>query len=542
MLIIPIGHEHDTVRRLPWITFTLMAICVIAQIFITSDVNKKTDELMEVAEEFFTYYLEHPYLELSPETREMIFGEDVDENAQQLFDMYRQGLPRSSPYLREEEQAHLDELAQRFMTLSQDFPYRKWGYIPTEKSTSGLVTYMFVHGGLLHLLGNLLLLYLMGPFIEDKWGRPLFLAFYLIAGIFSALMYGVHYPNFSGPLIGASGAIAGIMGAFLIKYWNTKINFFYWFFLFFRGTFQAPAFVMLPLWFVFEILNARAVDAISPQSGGGGVAHWAHVWGFVFGLVVALGIKSLKIEEKYLHPKIEAKVVSDEERIFEEVGKAIQKNNVGRKDEAYAILHGLAEKHPLNRDIIEVLWQVGAGMSKAEEAAGYYINLLKSEIRREQLDMALKHYRDIKEKYSENFLDPNYVQDLAAYAISSQDFDLAKELVSNVIEEFRPDSSSVVLQKFADIALKIDPIIAGKIIELCLQHPEIPPTKKELLKNALADLQAKQPSVFPEEKRLADTKDEQVVFQVQRDETEPMSEETPEIETIPLKTDDDDQN
>jgi len=540
MLVIPIGHEQETVRRLPWITFTLMALCVVVQVFITTEVNKKTDLLMESAEEFFTYYVEHPYLELDPETMKMMFGDEFDQNTQQLFDVYRYGQSRSSPSQRAEEQEQLDQLAQEFLALSQDFPYRKWGYIPAEKSISGLVSYMFIHGGLLHLLGNLLLLYLTGPFIEDRWGRPLFLAFYLIAGIFSALMYGIHYPHLSGPLIGASGAIAGVMGAFLIKFWNTKINFFYWFFLFFRGTFQAPAFIMLPLWFGFEILNARVIDALNPQ-GGGGVAHWAHVWGFAFGLAVAFGIKSLKIEEKHIHPKIEAKIVNEEEKIFESVSHAIHKNNLGRKEEAYDQLLELAGQHPTNRDVIEVLWQVGVGIEKTEEAAGYYVHLVKSEIRRDQLDMALKHFKEIKEKHPVNFLDSNYVQVLAAYSASSGDQESAKELISGAVADFTSDTSPVMLQKYADLALKLESEIAEKVIDLCLQNPEISPTKKELLKGALANLQTKQPSWKSDREGVPGEQSEQIVFQ-QASEPEPMPEEVPKARPIPITTDEEEKD
>ena len=149
---------------------------------------------------------------------------------------------------------------------------------------STLITYQFLHGGFLHLFGNLFFLFLAGPFIEDVWGRPVFAAFYLTAGALSALMFALRYPELDEPLIGASGAVAGVMGAFLVRYWKTRIRFLYFFIPFRPGTFTAPAWLMLPLWFARELVFAQAWDVASPGTGGGGVAHWAHVWGFAFGL------------------------------------------------------------------------------------------------------------------------------------------------------------------------------------------------------------------------------------------------------------------
>ena len=127
---------------------------------------------------------------------------------------------------------------------------------------------MFLHGGWLHLFGNLLLLFLTGPFIEDRWGRPAFLAFYLAAGLAAAGLFVARFPELSLPLIGASGAIAGCMGAFLVRFFRTRMQYFYWFGIF-VGTFSAPAWLMLPLWFGNELLMARVSEAVAPLGGSG---------------------------------------------------------------------------------------------------------------------------------------------------------------------------------------------------------------------------------------------------------------------------------
>ena len=367
MFLIPIGHEQETVRRLPWITFGILALCFALHIFVSMGVKDATTQVGETARELINYYISHPYLEFDPETTKALFSGVEDENMEQILGYYQQSVSRPRLSIREKEKEEFKRLSQNFISALNDFPYRKWGFIPADKTVTALITYMFIHGGWLHLLGNLLFLYLTGPFIEDLWGKPLFASFYLVAGMVSALLYAQHYPNFNGPLIGASGAIAGVMGAFLIKYWKIKIRFFYFIFPIFRGTFSAPAWLMLPLWVVLELFNAKIIDSFNTGGGGGGVAHWAHIWGFVVGMVVALGITRFKVEEKHIKPKIDAKILARGGG-FDVVAQAIRVKNLGMVKDAHTMLLDEAIKNPGQKEVIETLWEFGHELEDSEDS------------------------------------------------------------------------------------------------------------------------------------------------------------------------------
>ncbi len=488
-LIIPVGHESNEVRRLPWITFGIMALCLVVHVFLSVDMGSKEKHLGSSAEEFVTYYFTHPYLELNPEIKKLLFSGRDEERLEAMLAAYRQMVPRPDRYTVAAEQEELDRLATALLASLDDVPYRKWGYIPADRSLLTLLTYMFIHGGWLHLLGNLLLLYMTGPFIEDLWGRPIYAAFYLTMGALSALMYASHYPDFTGPLIGASGAIAGVMGAFLINFYKTKINFFYWIGFFFRGTFEAPAFVMLPLWVLLEFFNASVIDSIQAEGGGGGgVAHWAHVWGFVFGVLVALGMKHLKIEEKYIHPKIESKIQKGEGAV-DVVITAMHKKNMGRIDEAYDLLLEEARKNPMRKDVVDALWDVGIEMGNGEEAATFFVKLIENDVRHDQMDVALKRFNDLKSKFPQASINANYKFAMLKYLTDMKDMEEAQKMAAELLEEVSSHSSSVMLLQFADLAKKLNPSIATKIIQLCLDHPEVTMDQKEILKNDLRDLE-----------------------------------------------------
>ena len=145
-----------------------------------------------------------------------------------------------------------------------------------------LVTSMFLHGGWFHLIGNMLFLWVFGNNIEDALGRGRFLFFYLCCGVVAALTqafssYGSHVP-----MVGASGAIAGVLGAYLLLYPSANVHVFVWILIFFRMV-NIPAWILLGLWFAMQLLSGLA-----RPSGTPGVAFWAHVGGFVSGIVLVM--------------------------------------------------------------------------------------------------------------------------------------------------------------------------------------------------------------------------------------------------------------
>lgn len=481
-MIIPIGHESNSVRRLPWVTFAVMAACLVIHIFVYVQVKKASREFEKTALEYIEYYIQHPYLELDPEIKEQMFGKD-NVQIDQLLELYRS--QASANRARQvEEQEELNQLAEKLQNSMEKIPYRKWGFIPAQMSFLGLLTYMFIHSGWLHLLGNLFFLYLTGPFIEDVWGRMIYSIFYLSAGFVAALMFAWHYPSFSGPLVGASGAIAGVMGAFLVRYWNTRIEFFYFFLIFVRGTFKAPAWLMLPLWFLLELFNARIMDSISPDGSGGGVAHWAHVWGFVFGAGCALLIKYFKIEEKFVNPRIESQIKFTDEG-FLALENALKKRRLGDNEEAYSILKEGIQKKPGDSDLIECFWDLGVEMGNTLEPAKYLTLMIEREIRREQMDSAFEHFKKLRYELPAAAINLSCKIMLLQYLIEKRDLENIRELSREVLAEIDVNTSPGLLLKLAEQAVEFDQATAAMILELCLLHPEIPPEQKEDIKQKL---------------------------------------------------------
>lgn len=164
--------------------------------------------------------------------------------------------------------------------------FYSWGMVPAHISNGQdyytLVTSQFLHGGIMHIGGNMLFLWIFGDNMEDEMGHFGFLLFYLASGVAAALAQWIVEPSSTVVTIGASGAIAGVMGGYLLLFPKAKVDILLILIVFFR-IIPIPAWLMLGLWFLLQVGNGVASD---PDLGG--VAYWAHAGGFVVGLLLTI--------------------------------------------------------------------------------------------------------------------------------------------------------------------------------------------------------------------------------------------------------------
>lgn len=147
-----------------------------------------------------------------------------------------------------------------------------------------LLTYMFLHAGWLHFISNMAFVWVFADNVEDAFGHFGFLLFYLFCGIAAALIHTIAEPQSQSPLIGASGAISGVMAAYLVLYPNTRV----WVLLFLKLPLPIPAFFALIGWFGFQVFNS-----FMEQNGTTIVAWWAHIGGFLVGGIITLALRGI---------------------------------------------------------------------------------------------------------------------------------------------------------------------------------------------------------------------------------------------------------
>lgn len=187
-------------------------------------------------------------------------------------------------------------LFQLFLSSTEDSLAIKliytFGFTPNKFNIFSIFTSLFLHGGFSHFIGNMWFLYIFGDNVESILGHLKYFIFYLSSGLFAALLQYLITPHSSIPMIGASGAIAGILGAYLISFPKAQVHVFVMLFVFFT-TLIVPAKIVLGIWFLVQLSEGFSEFGVISK---GGVAWFAHIGGFLSGIVLVKKFQNFKIE------------------------------------------------------------------------------------------------------------------------------------------------------------------------------------------------------------------------------------------------------
>ena len=296
-MLIPLRHENMQGRRWPVITLGIIALNVVVFLGTHWKIDEQDREFSQVKVHLIILAAMHPDAKITGKAEQFI-GEVQEKNPalwkeaqnqnRDIHDAWDAKMRMMADEHPEVIQEEMDSLCQSYDELEPVSLLNKYAYIPAHPTALGLVTANFLHGGWLHLIGNMWFLWLAGAVLEDTWGRMIYPAFYMVAGVLALLVHGMVNAGSLTPTIGASGAIAGLMGAFLVRFPTTKIE---------MGTlilyrfykFKMQAYWLLPLWLLQEVFYG--------SFGPSGVAHWAHVGGFVFGALIAVVVRKSGLEQ-----------------------------------------------------------------------------------------------------------------------------------------------------------------------------------------------------------------------------------------------------
>lgn len=322
-------------------------------------------------------------------------------------------------------------------------------YLGFVLNTKGLYTWftsMFLHGDFFsHLLWNMYFLWLFGSILEDALGKLKFSLIYLTSGLVACLIHGAIISAFVPsmariPLIGASGAIAGLLGVFAVRFYKNKISVFYFvfFLLFIRwGVFETTSLVALSLWFGRELLAGLF------QLGGiaSGVAHWAHIGGFLFGVLVGLVFRFEKeANEEYLSEEVVSQVKMgihsrDSSKYEEILDKDCQNAEVYKKMAESMLFSDNADKEKVIHNFKKAIELFQKGQKKLE---------------------AVQVYRELSDAYSDMVLDPRDQFAMGSLSESQCEFELAVETYRKLIDK-HPGSleAEKALFRLAHVYLKM---------------------------------------------------------------------------------------
>jgi len=355
-MLIPTGHENMKGRRWPVITIALIVINFVAFFGTHWRIEAEDTKVAEVRTHILLLSAMHPELVETTDEQELVnhFREKYPDVWKRVASPSREVADRWDVRIRMMEdpkdlQQEMDSLGQQYFDLQQDSVLQRYAFVPAHPRPISYLTANFLHGGWLHIIGNMWFLWLAGVILEDTWGRVIYPIFYLLSGIIALQFHGWTDPGSLAATLGASGAVAALMGAFLVRFPQTKIQMRWYFGFGLRSyKFKAKAYWLLPLWLLMEIFSGSIFGASS------GVAHWAHVGGFVFGAVGAVGLRYCGLEH-VANQVIESKVTWTADPA---VVQATEKMEQGKLDEAIALLQTHVATKPDSLEAYTILPQL----------------------------------------------------------------------------------------------------------------------------------------------------------------------------------------
>jgi membrane associated rhomboid family serine protease len=305
MLILPLHHRVE-VRRLPWMSLLIAVVCVFVHLGPQQGDAGRRERAAEQYRDAGLEAIEAPLYAAYADAHadalshafgaEVATGEDVPAELLQIDRGFRAALARGEGFDDAAAHAAWQQRSAGFRQTLETLVDERFAMSSDAPSTWTAFTSTFLHGSVGHLFGNLVFLLMLGLLVERALGPWLHLALYLLSGVAAAWVWALTHAGPPTLVLGASGAIAGLMGALCVLWGMRRIRFFYWFFVVFDYV-RAPALVLLPAWLGWELLQ-WATDV------GSNIAYQAHAGGIVAGALLALGVKALHWDriEAYSEP------------------------------------------------------------------------------------------------------------------------------------------------------------------------------------------------------------------------------------------------
>src|SRR6266436_1628343 len=441
-MLIPLRHENMEGRRWPIISISLIVINFLAFFATHWRIEAQIPRQAELRVHILLLAAMHPELSLNADAQEFVsnFREKNPSVWKTAASQTRRPEDAWEAKMRliedpTELQREMDTLEQQFAAVEQDSILTRYAFLPAHPTAISYVTANFLHGGWMHIIGNMWFLWLAGAVLEDTWGRVIYPIFYFLAGAMALQLHAWANPGSLAATLGASGAVAALMGAFLVRFPKTKIEMIWLFGFGFRSyRFQARAYWLLPLWLFMELFSGAIFGGSS-----GGVAHWAHVGGFVFGALAAVGLSYSGLEH-VANQAIDAKVTWTAEPA---IVQATEKMDHGKLDEAIAILQPYVASGPASIDACTLLSQLYWRKNDVPKYHETIIKLCQMHLKAQDIDAAWQDFGEYLNSGGERMPASTWLE-LCRSAEGQQNFERAVEEYDKLARAYPTERQSLL--------------------------------------------------------------------------------------------------
>jgi len=442
-MLIPLRHENMQGRRWPVITIGLIALNAVIFLGTHWKMDEQAPELGEVRTHIILLAAMHPEVNIHGKAQDLVttvqtknptLWKQVQNQNRDVHDAWDARIRMQADEHPEAMQAEMDSLSARFELLDKTSVLSKYAFIPAHPTALSYLTANFLHGGWLHLIGNMWFLWLAGGILEDTWGRIVYPAFYLIAGLLALQVHAFVNAGSLTPTIGASGAIAGLMGAFLVRFPTVKIEM-GWLMMFKFYRFKAAAYWLLPLWLLMEVFYGSLFGQAS------GVAHWAHIGGFVFGGLIAMGVRASGLEQ-IAEKGIQEKISWVSHPLLAEANEQLEK---GQLDAAESNLKAFLLEKPDSLDAYRMLQNIYWRKNDVPAHRGALEKVLTLELKANDHAGAWLTYQDFKNAGAEKLSAPVWL-DFCRQLETQPDIERAAGEYQELAQAYPTEKQSLLAQ------------------------------------------------------------------------------------------------
>ncbi len=452
-MLIPLRHENMEGRRWPVVTFALIALNVLVFLGTHWKIMEETQDpaRAEVRAHLILLAGMHPELNMTADVQALM--KEVQKRVPAK--LWKQLASSKRPYEDEWDeqirsvddpqqlQAEMDSLTERYTQQQKTSILANYAFVPAHATFTAYLTSMFLHTGWLHLIGNMWFLWLAGFILEDRWGRVIYPIFYVLAGMAASVCHALFYPGSIIPALGASGAVAALMGGFLIRFPKLKIEML-WYMLIFRIRFKAYAYYLLPLWLLTELFYGTLFGQISA------VAHWAHVGGFLFGVLAALLIQKTGLEHQ-ANAVIEDKIGWTADPAVVQGTECLEKGNF---DEGIAVLQKHLAAKPDALDAHSILRQLYWRKNEIPAYLGETIKVCQLHLKAQDGEAALQDYQEYTNSGGDRMPAPTWLE-LCRIVEGQQNYDRAVSEYERLAKAYPTEKQSLLaLLSAGRLALK----------------------------------------------------------------------------------------
>jgi membrane associated rhomboid family serine protease len=435
---------------LPWATFSVIAVCVCVYSLTqhaSNQVHAAAERELQAAIE---YLLEHPYLQPGEILSERVDLRNIEQRRARLSsDRSRRGAPPIPKRVQQRQQEQLEQLVREAFTGVSNLPSHRWGFRATEFAPVTLVTHVFLHESSLHLMGVLFLLLIVGFQLENAWGSLPFALFVLLSSAASATVYAIGNSGFASPLIGLSGVMAALLGAYLIQSrsaWRQPIYPF--------SLVLGALFSILPVRSGSEWSVAAGLEQTKALVGNQGASYWAMSGGFVFGLLGQLVIGLFSAGESGANTGTQGKT----ERIVNPMlEKVMTAQSAGKLNEAYGTLAELLRQNPDDHEALLLMWEIGLDYSRPAEASAAMLRAIRDEVKRGDASAAVEHWLDLANRGLNADAEPALLIRLALMLQQQAHGFAAIAALHQALERSEGSNAAVVASRVARASRELDP-------------------------------------------------------------------------------------